>query len=312
MTCTSQRVLEEFIQGLIEEFKTVTIHRGVIHNYLSMNFNFQTRGEVQIVMPNYIQDVLSFCEIDKSSVKTPALDSLFVVPNDDVPLNREEAEYFHSVVAKLLFLAKRTRPDILLPVNFLSTRVSAPCASDSVKLDRVLRYLKGTVELGIVLRVGDLMSVEASIDASYGVHADGKSHSGLVISVGKGPIFVKSSKQKIVTKSSYEAELVALSDNASQVIWSRQFLIGQGFIFPLTKIYQDNKATISSIVKGTVGSERSRHIDIRRFWLTERIESGDVNVEYCCTDEMVSDLLTKPLQGDKFIYLRSKLLNWFV
>jgi hypothetical protein len=115
-----------------------------------------------------------------------------------------------------------------------------------------------------------------------------------------------------VTKSSYEAELVALSDNASQVLWSREFLIGQGFIFPVTKILQDNKATISSISKGGSSSERSRHISIRRFWLKERIDKGELTIDYCPTNDMISDLLTKPLQGEKFIYLRNLLLNWKV
>ena len=74
------------------------------------------------------------------------------------------------------------------------------------------------------------MKVESYIDASYGVHADGKSHSGTIITLGAGPVYVRSSKQKIVTKSSSEAELVALSDNASHVIWARNFIIAQGYI----------------------------------------------------------------------------------
>jgi hypothetical protein len=110
-----------------------------------------------------------------------------------------------------MYLAKRVRPDILLPVSFLSTRVHCCDVDDQRKLNRVLKYLNGTRTLGIVLRPDKNLQLDSYIDASYGVHADGKSHSGMVISLSAGPLFVKAAKQKIVTKSSTEAELVSLS-----------------------------------------------------------------------------------------------------
>ncbi len=310
ITSRSELLIENFKKDLLEEFEEIKFNFGKKHNYLSMSFDFSKNGEVKVLMKNYVDELLEFCEVE-GTAKSPALETLFEIEKESEMLEVSRKEFFHSVVAKLLFLAKRVRPDVLLPVNFLATRVLVATESDWKKLERVLKYLNGSKELGIVLKMGAEMGVIGSIDASYGVHSDGKSHSGMVVSVGEGPIFVKSSKQKIVTKSSYEAELVALSDNASQVLWSREFLIGQGFVFPPTTIFQDNKATIGSILKGGPSSERSRHISIRRFWLTERIENGELAIVYCGTDEMVSDLLTKPLQGEKFVYLRNKLLNWF-
>ena len=207
-------------------------------------------------------------------------------------------------------MAKRTRPDVLLPIQFLATRVTAPTDQDLRKLMRVLKYLNATVDLGIKLTSGAEPQLRAYIDASYGVHGDGKSHSGMTVTLGGGPIYVKSTKQKIVTKSSTESELVALSDGASVVIWGRDFLLAQGEKLGPAVIYQDNMSTMALVDKGASGSERTKHIKIRYFWVKDRVQSGEIKVEYMPTEEMVADILTKPLQGSKFVTLRNMLLNW--
>jgi len=134
----------------------------------------------------------------------------------------------------------------------------------------------------------------------------------MVISLGGGPIDVASTKQKINTKSSSEAELIGLSDKASQVIWCREFLIAQGHILPPATIFQDNQSTIALSTKGAASSDRTRHVSIRHFWTKDRIESGDIEIIYLPTTEMVADILTKPLHGELFVKLRDLLLNWSV
>jgi histone deacetylase 1/2 len=193
---------------------------------------------------------------------------------------------------------------------FLATRVRDPDVDDWNKLERLLKYINGTPQLGIILRASPTNTVTAFIDASYGVHADAKSQTGVSISLGEGPFFAKCSKQKVVSKSSTEAELIGLSDSMSQVIWSRDFLSSQGYEVPPATVYQDNKSTIVMANKGRSTSDRTRHINIRYFWVKDRIDAGEARLEYLPTDEMVSDILTKPLQGAKFLQLRALLLNW--
>jgi hypothetical protein len=82
-------------------------------------------------------------------VNTPAANHLFVVNLEASALSQSERETFHSLTAKCLYLAKRTRPDILLPVSFLATRVKAPDVDDKAKLDRVFKYINGTTNFGI-------------------------------------------------------------------------------------------------------------------------------------------------------------------
>jgi hypothetical protein len=144
---------------------------------------------------------------------------------------------------------------------------------------------------------------------SYGVHGDAKSHTGVVITLGHGPVFVKSSKQKVVSKSSSEGELIGLSDGSSQVIWSRDFLLAQGHEARPALIFQDNQSTMALANKGRSTSERTRHIHIRYFWVKDRIDSREIELEYLPTKEMIADILTKPLQGELFRTLRAALLN---
>jgi hypothetical protein len=216
------------------------------------------------------------------------------------------------MVARLLYLAKRTRPDILLTVSFLTTRVQAPTEQDMVKLERSLRYLNSTRQLGIRLQYDPSNPLQAYVDASYGVHEDFRSHTGMVISLGSGPIDTRSTKQKINTKSSTEAELVGLSDMTSKVIWHREFLRNQGIPQPPAPIFQDNMSTMALAENGRSNSDRTRHVSIRYFWLKDRINNQEIEVKYCPTNNMIADVLTKPLLGDNFIKLRNLLLNWCI
>jgi tagatose-1,6-bisphosphate aldolase non-catalytic subunit AgaZ/GatZ len=162
----------------------------------------------------------------------------------------------------------------------------------------------------MVLSAAVQPTIEAYIDAAYGVHTAGKSHSAMFLTVGGGPILVKSSKQKLVTKSSTEAELVALSDLSSLVIWIREFLLGQGEDVGAATVFQDNMSTIALIDRGSSNSDRTRHVNVRYYWLKDRVNSKEIKILHKDTNHMTADILTKALQGDKFIQLRSQLLNW--
>jgi hypothetical protein len=275
-----------------------------------MTWDFSTPLSVKVIMDGYTDDMIEFAGIS-GQVKTPTTDQLFNV-RDTTSLDDDERSHFHTLVAKALYLAKRTRPDILLPISFLTTRVQNPDLDDLNKLNRVLKYVNGTKSLCISLSISDSPKVHAFIDASYGIHEDGKSHSGLVITLGGGPILTKSTKKRLVSKSSTDAELIATSDFASEAIASREFMISQGLDDGPAVIFQDNQSTMAMILNGSSKSDRTRHIAIRYFWMKERVERGELKISYIGTDEMTADVLTKPLQGERFLKLRNKLLNWMV
>jgi len=310
ITAKDPSVVENAIKMLSDAYKGVSCNRGVKHSYLGMTFDFSLSGKVKISMEGFIKSVLSLYEVTGTAA-TPATEHLFDVRQSPA-LSEEDRTEFRSRVAKLLYLAKRVRPEMLPATVFLATRVQCATDDDMNKLNRLLRYLNGAPDLGVVLSADDDIAggVYAYIDASYGVHADAKSHTGTVITIGKGPVFVKSTKQKVVSKSSTEAELIGVSDGSSQVLWTREFLIAQGYEVRAATLYQDNKSTIHLCEKGRSTSDRTRHIKIRYFFVKDKIDNGELKIVYKPTGDMVADILTKPLQGEAFRKMRAELLNW--
>jgi histone deacetylase 1/2 len=308
VTCANASALDELEAGLTEAYKLVTRHDGQVHSYIGMTFDYTDPGQLGVRMEGYVGDLLRDTETT-GTAKTPAAEDLFEFDPESGRLDAEESETFHSHVCKLLYLAKRVRPDILLPVGVLASRVSEPTNSDMKKLKRVCRYVNGSRELGLVLKAGSSMEVIAFVDASYGVHADGKSVTGALSSLGGGSFHSQASKQKLNAKSSTEAELIGVSDYLSQIIWTRDFMIAQGYKMGPATLYQDNMSTMALIAKGRSTAPKTRHIHLRYFFAKDRVDAGEIVIRHMRTGDMVSDILTKPLQGAQFLELRDKLLG---
>ena len=147
-------------------------------------------------------------------------------------------------------------------------------------------------------------------DASFAVHDKMKSHTGGTLTMGSGGIVNVSRKQKMVSKSSMEAELIAADDLSNSIIWTNFFLAEQGYKSNDTVLFQDNKSCMLLHNNGkSSSSKRTRHLNIRYYFLSDRIANGELRVEYCPTDDMVADYFTKPLQGDKFRKFRKIIMN---
>ena len=110
------------------------------HNYLGMMFDFAIKGRVRVLQPKYDDDLINIWNVD-SEVNTPANQYLYNMRESEL-LDDNNKNDFHTCVAQLLYLGKRTRPDILLPVTFLASRVQFPTVDDRSKLIRVLKYIK--------------------------------------------------------------------------------------------------------------------------------------------------------------------------
>jgi len=242
------------------------------------------------------------------TAKTPAACHLFNTDDGATKLDEKKAQLFHHMVAKLLYLCRRTRQDIQTAIAFLCTRVKSPDEDDYKKLTRVVQYLRDTTKLTLTIEPDD--NPRWWVDSSYAVHPDMKSHTGVFMSIGKGGGYTASRKQKLNTKSSTEAELVAIDDAMGQVLWTRHFLADQGIPVPVTTIYQDNKSTILLSENGKASSsKRTKHLDVRYYFVTDCIKRGEVKVAYCPTENMLADFFTKPLQGAAFRRMRSQILN---
>jgi hypothetical protein len=276
-----------------------------------MTIDFSVKGKVKFTMIDYIENMIAELPANMSgTVRSPASSHLFDVNDDAEKLNTELSDFFHHNVAKLLFLCKRARSDIQTAVAFLCTRVKEPDVDDYKRLGRTMMYLRGTVKMPLTLEADECNIVKWWVDASFAVHPDMRSHTGGVMMLGKGAIYGTSTRQKINTKSSTEAELVGVNDILPQALWTRYFLEAQGYAVNESIVYQDNKSTILLAENGKASSgKRTRHINIRYFFIKDRVASGEVKIEYCPTNEMVGDFFTKPLHGMQFIKFRDEIMN---
>ena len=306
------KVVDEVLECLQSIYGELSVTRGKKHTYLGMDLDYSCPGMVCVSMIPYLKEIIDeFPEdLGERTAKTPATLRLFDINKNPEFLDPKKANVFHHVVAKLLWASLRARPDILLAVSFLTSRVKKPDVDDWGKLVRLLLYIKGTLELLLRLTAHDARVQKWWIDASFGTRDDFKSHTGGCMSLGDGAIISVSKKQKLNTKSSTEAELVGVDDVLPQVLWTRQFLIHQGWEINDSVVYQDNKSAILLETNGMASSsKRTRHINIRFFFIKDRVAAGEISVQYCPTEDMWGDYFTKPLQGNRFLQIRQIIMN---
>jgi hypothetical protein len=239
------KFVTEVIERIEKRFGKMTVTRGKKNVFLGMDIDFHENGTASTKMKEYIKEAIKdFGEDITKAATSLARKNLFEIDHDSGELGSSDREIFHSVVAKLLYISKRGRLDIQLPIAFLCTRVSCSTEMDWMKLKRVLEYLKGTLDEFCMLGADNITMMKTWVDASYAVHKDMKSHTGGVVSFGRGAIMSKSSKQKLNTKSSTEAELVGASDYLPYPIWAKKFLEAQGYFLKENVFFQDNQSTI--------------------------------------------------------------------
>jgi hypothetical protein len=309
-------VVSGIIELLSKEFgkeAPLTVTCGKIHDYLGMTIDYSEDGKSKSSMQDYILSMLNKLPEDMTGESaTPAGDHLFEVNNTNPSrLDEKTAMFFHHNVAKLLFLCKRARPDIQTAVSFLCTRVKQPDIDDYKKLGRVMKYLRATALMPLTLEADSVQLVKWWVDGSFAVHDDMQSHTGGTMTLGKGSIYSTSTRQKLNTKSTTEAELVGVDDVMPQILWTRYFLEGQGYGACESVIYQDNKSAILLERNGRASSsKRTRHINIRYFFLADRIANKEVDIQYCPTGKMLADFFTKPLQGTPFRKFRDLIMNF--
>ena len=141
------------------------------------------------------------------------------------------------------------------------------------------------------------MEITAYVDAAFMCHEGAVSRSGLVIELAGGCICAISRKQELVTKSSTEAELVAISDMSNNILWLRQMLEQMGYVQPATRILEDNVSTIALLTNRVTHRQSTRHVNMRYFFVRDRIRTGEIVVEHVPGILQVADMMTKPLEG---------------
>uniref|UniRef100_A0A1X7SF09 Reverse transcriptase Ty1/copia-type domain-containing protein n=1 Tax=Amphimedon queenslandica TaxID=400682 RepID=A0A1X7SF09_AMPQE len=226
--------------------------------------------------------------------------------NEGIPVDPTE---YQSIVGSLLYVAIATRPDIAQAVGIVSKFNSKPSQIHLSAAKRILRYLKGTSDLVLKFQQSEKgCSLIGYSDADWaGENDDRHSTTGNLFQLAGGPISWLSKNQSVVALSTSEAEYVALSTCAQEAIWLRRLLNSLNAVPPgPTIINEDNQGAIA-IARNPIAHMRTKHIDIHYHFIREAIQDQVIKVCYCPSEDMIADLLTKPLSKGKFEALRDQM-----
>jgi hypothetical protein len=239
------------------------------HTFLGMDFEFIGDSKVAISTPHYVEEVLDdFPETLKGNAVNPVKSKLFEITEDMELIDHDRKELFHSKVAKLLWMEKQSRPDLETAVSFLTTRIQKPTEEDWGKLRRVLNFLKSTKTDRHIIGSNDFLTLETWMNASHPVHWNMRRNTGGCMSLGKGVLHAKASKQKLNSKSSTETEVIAVSEYVPYKLQLIYFIEGQGYNIKRKVLYQDNQSAMRMEHNGrNLCTGNSRHISIRYFFV---------------------------------------------
>ena len=182
-----------------------------------------------------------------------------------------------------------------------------PKESDLKATERILRYIKGSKNLGLFYPKSKTFELMAYTDADYGrCKIDRKSTSGICYFLGKSLVTWPSKKQNTIALSSTEVEYVAASLCCTQVFWIKHQLEDCSIHLERILIKCDNTSTIA-LSKNLVFHARTKHIKIKHHLLRDHVKKEDISLEFVDTNNQVADIFTKPLDRKKFEHFRSCL-----
>jgi len=162
----------------------------------------------------------------------------------------------------------------------------------------------------MTLQIKDYGVITWYVDAAFAVHSDMKSHTGATMTLGKGSASSYSLKQKVNARSSTEAELIGVDEIVSKILWTKKFLKYQGFEAKYNIVFRDNTSAMKLEENGRMSAgKRTRHFDIKYFYITDLIKRKELEIKYCPTNSIWADYMTKPLVGKGFYSHRKDILN---
>jgi hypothetical protein len=309
------RGVENFLREKYGGFKTC---EEQVLPYLGLMWDFRVPGEVSVSQPGIISDLVKSREATLAQrdgklplgVKTPTGEGMFERSILAPLLSDRDKAIYHTDVATLLFIACRTRVDLVLGVSELCRHTRAPTQQDDAKLDRVIAFMKQTAGMPLRLKAKAPLQVVTSIDAAFANRTEMKSTSGACTTLGEGMFIAFSRMQKLNSKSSTEAEIIALSDGSNTPLWLADWLRYQGYPHLPILIEQDNISCMTLMENGHAKAETTRFIEVRFFWIYDYIKRGLIKLVKVPTEEMASDYFTKPVQGAIFQRLHKRIMGY--
>lgn len=291
-------MIRKFSTGLAENFEMKDL--GEVKTCLGIEFS-RNENEIRISQGKYISDILNKFGMENANPVSTPLDLNVKLSKPKRGINSEELNLpYRELLGALTYLAVSTRPDISHAVSKLGQFNNCYDQSHWKAAKRVLRYLKGTINVGLVYSSGSDADINGYVDADWGNDVDDRrSFTGYCFFYGNGLISWESRKQRTVALSSNEAEYMGMSDAAKEAIYLRNFLVE----------LQESRSIKSHLLCDNMGAlkmsenpsfhARSKHIDLRHHFIRDAVTNRLFDVKHIITEEMIADILTKALPRSK-------------
>ena len=270
---------------------------GRLKYFLGIEVNRSKQG-IFVSKRKYVLDLLGEtgmlgCEPIKSPIEQNH--GLEECP-DQTPVNKER---YQRLVGRLIYLS-HTRPDIAYAVSVVSRFMHNPSKQHMDAVVRILRYLKSAPGKGLLFSKHGNTDILGYSDSDWAGKGDRRSTSGYLTFVGGNLVTWKSKKQKVVSLSSAEAEYRAMVKGICELLWLKRLMGELGFSSekPM-KLFCDNQSAIK-IAENPVQHDRTKHVEIDRNFIYEKLENKEIEVPYVSTKGQLADMLTKALSNSAF------------
>ncbi|XP_073041799.1 uncharacterized protein [Primulina eburnea] len=303
LTGSDYEELGELKERLAKEFEVKNL--GLLKYFLGMEFARSKEG-IFVNQRKYVLDLLTETGMLGCKPAEPPMEpNVKLQPAGTKSV--KERERYRRLVEKLIYLS-HTRPDIAFPVSVVSQFMHSLGSEHFETVYRILRYMKRTPGKGLLFKRRGHLQVEAYTDADWaGSLTDRRSTSGYCSFLGGNLVTWRSKKQNVVARSSAEAEFRSLAHRICEVLWIKKLLLELKISESVPmKMHCDNKAAVS-IAHNPVLHDRTKHVEIDKHFIKEKIDNSVIFVDYVPTNEQVADLITKGIHKRQFELLVSKL-----
>ena len=273
-------------------------HLGTVSHYLGMQvFRNREKKEMFITQKGYIGQLIEQLGMEDCHTVMSPIDKNMLLgqPQEGYEAPYELKHAYASLIGALNWIAAMTRPDIAFAVHKLSTYLVQPTEEHLQAAKRLIRYLAGTIELGINYRPnshnnGGLIGYT---DSSW--HDDnnnGRSTSAYLFKLWNGPISWRSRQQPIVAMSSAEAEYVSAAEACQEALYLRDLMYELHHVLERVTLRVDNTAAIR-MANNPVNHSKAKHMRLRYHFVRQLVQQGEVYMEWISTEGQAADPLTK-------------------
>ncbi|KAK2374696.1 hypothetical protein QL285_075640 [Trifolium repens] len=296
-------LVKQFVHQMQSEFE-MSLVGELITYFLGLQVK-QMEDTIFISQSKYAKNIVKKFGMESATHKrTPAATHLKLT-KDEKGVSVDQSLY-RSIIGSLLYLTT-SRPDFSFAVGVCARYQAEPKMSHLTQVKRILKYVNGTSDYGIMYSHSEDSRLIGYCDADWAGSADDrKSTSGGCFFLGNNLISWFSKKQNCVALSTAEAEYIAAGSSCSQLLWMKQMLSEYNVEQRVLTLYCDNMSAIN-ISKNPIQHSRTKHIDIRHHFIRDLVEDKVVTLEHVATENQLADIFTKALDANKFETLRGKL-----